>query len=256
MPVPITVVGEGALASLHRRVLGQHAACRMLAGELPGRDGVVDVCGPPEVCADVLGVLVRQRLPMALSLPTQWSDEALDRLLQATRKRRIPAVALGSLRVFPAAAKLKEIVSSDILGALHSVRLVRRGMDLKPATDEPDARFAAWRDADLCRWLAGDTGCELDILVEHEVGDCEREVVVTAENGQIEARFAAGQTPELAVCLGGHSRPRRVPALGAAAAHLSELQLLVAARQYGRPWLLLPSLGDVVGACGGGGSAR
>jgi len=256
MPVPITVVGEGALASLHRHVLGQHSACRMLAGELPGRDGVVDVCGPPGVCSDVLGVLVRQRLPLALSLPTQWSDEALDRLLQATRKRRIPAVALGSLRVFPPAAKLKEIVSSGVLGALHSVRLVRRGMDLQPAIDEPNARFAAWRDADLCRWLAGDAGCEEEILVEKEAGDCEREVVVTAENGLVEARFAAGQTPELAVRLGEHCRPRRVPALATAAAHLSELQLLVAARQHGRPWLLLPSLGDVVEVCGGGGSAR
>jgi hypothetical protein len=119
-PVPIQVVGDGQLAAWHRDVFARHAACTLLEQGLPDRTGVVDLCGPASACSDTMGLCVRQRIPVCLTVPTQWPTSDLARLQQAGAKRRLPMVALGSLRALPAVARLKEIASGRTLGTLHS----------------------------------------------------------------------------------------------------------------------------------------
>lgn len=242
--IPVTVVGEGALAAWHRQLFARHVACELLLDRLPERTGLVDLCGPPEACSEAIGAAVRARVPLVLSLPTQWQPAELAKLATAARKHRLPVVALGSLRLFPAIARLKEIVSTGALGTVQTVQVQRQGTDSHPATGEPDADLAAWRDADVCQWLgARSSTC----ACSSGHGDAERHIHVLGELGELDLRFAAGQAPELAVRFGSTQRTLRVPALGSEAVHLAELQVVVAARQHDQPWLLLPALAEVVG---------
>ncbi len=243
--VPVTVVGEGPLAAWHRQVFAQHAGCDLLAGGLPDRTGFVDLCGPPEACTEAIAAAVRARVPLVLGFPSQWRTDELERLATAARKHRVPTLALGSLRLFPAAARLKEMVSTGVLGTVRSVRIEREGSDLHPATGVADPALAAWRDADLCQWLAAERS---DCSTTDGEGDAVRRILVVGELGELAMRFAAGQTPELTVQLGSRQSLRRVPALGSRAAHLAELHLAVTIRQQEQPWLLLPSLPDVLAA--------
>jgi hypothetical protein len=210
---------------------------------------MVDCCGPPAVCAAIVGTCVRGRIPLVLSDPTQWSDEDLARLEGASRKRKLPVIALGSLRLLPAAARVKEIASAGVLGALRSLRLERAGLDPGLVGGAPDPELTFWRDADLCHWLvAGEAICELATTDRTDGDRTERSVVLTGERGEISARFRIAEVPEIAVTIDGVTRHRRVPALGANDLHLAELQVAIAARRAGYPWLLLPSLADVVAA--------
>jgi len=246
MTVPVTVVGDGALAAWHRRILARNPACELLADGLPERSGFVDLCGPPACCSKAADAAVRARIPLVLSLPTQWAEGERLRLAKAARRHRLATLVLGSLRLFPAAARLKEIISAGVLGTLLSVTLERQGTDARPASGEPDPELARWRDADLCLWLAAD---QPEARRHRETGDetgpARRRVQVRGELGELDLRFAAGQPPELTVRFGDRRRERRVPPLGNDAAHLAELQVTVAARLHGQPWLLLPSLEDV-----------
>ena len=245
-PVPVTVWGEGPLADWHRSVWSRHSSCQLLGNELPARDGMVDCCGPATVCGDALRACVRGRIPLILSNPTQWSHEELARLQAAGRRRKLPVVALGSLRLLPTVARLKEIASTGVLGELRTVRLTRSGTDLALTGSSPDPELSRWRDLDLCHWLAGDVASS---ECEATDGDqAERTVAVTGELGQAVAQFGVGGAPEFSVAIDGVSRSRRVPALGAAELHLAEMQVAIAARRDGYPWLLLPSLDDVVAA--------
>jgi hypothetical protein len=251
MTVPVTVVGDGPLADWHRQVFARHPACSLLAEGLPDRAGFVDLCGPPAVCSSAIGAAVRERVPLVLSLPIQWSAEELLRLTKAIRRKPLPVAALGSLRVFPAAARLKEIISSGVLGNLLSVEIERQGTDTRPGSGEPDSALSRWRDADLCLWLAaGQPEAKCQQETGGEDGPAERRVRVLGALGELDLRFAAGQTPELTVRFGERRSTRRVPPLGNDTAHLAELSMLVAARQYGHPWLLLPTLDDAVAAGG------
>lgn len=243
--VPVTVVGEGPLASWHRQVLAQQAGCDLLANGLPDRTGFVDLCGPPETCTEAIAVAVRARVPLVLSFSTQWPVGELERLASATRKHRVPTLVLGSLRLFPAIARLKEIVSTEVLGTVRTVRIERQGTDFHPATGIADPALAVWRDADLCQWLAAESS---DCSTAEGEGDAARCIQVMGELGELHLRFAAGQTPELTVQFGSRQSLRRVPALGSRAAHLAELNLAVTIRQHEQPWLLLPSLAEVVNA--------
>ncbi|MDX9982370.1 MAG: hypothetical protein RBU25_20280, partial [Lentisphaeria bacterium] len=148
MTVPVTVVGEGQLAAWHRRVFARHPACELLAGSLADRTGFVDLCGPPANCSEAIGAALRARTPIVLSLPTQWPENERLRLAKAARRHRVATLALGSLRLFPAAARLKEIISGGVLGNLLAVTLERQGTDARPGDGEPDPELARWRDAD------------------------------------------------------------------------------------------------------------
>jgi predicted dehydrogenase len=247
--VPVTIRGEGALADWHRRVLGRHRDCDVLVGELPGRDGMVDCCGPVDACTEAIGACVRGRIPLVLTNPTQWSDDDLQRLHGASRKRKLPVVALGSLRLLPAVACLKEIVSTGVLGTLRSVSLTRDGTDEALAGDIPDPELTLWRDADLYHWLAGgEVPCEYGTIDDADGERTERTFELIGELGTVFARFRIGETPEVRITIGDTTRNRRVPMLSAEDLHLAELQVLVAARRDGYPWLLLPTLADVVDA--------
>lgn len=249
MKVPVTVLGEGPLAVWHRRVFARHPDCLLLDQGLPDRTGFVDVCGPPGDGADAIGTAVRSRIPLLLSLPGQHPAAAWQRLGKAVGRNRLPTAALGSLRPFPAAATLKEIVASGVLGNLLSVTLERQGTDCPPGDDQADPGLARWRDADLCLWLTAD---HPDTRRQRDAADtdgpAERRVHVLGERGELDLRFAAGQTPELTVRFGDRRRSRRIPPLGNEAAHLVELQMAIAARRHGQPWLFLPSLGEVLAA--------
>ena len=245
--IAVTVVGEGPLATWHRQVFARHVACELLPDGLPDRGGFVDLCGPAEACSEAIGAAVRARVPLVLSLPTQWRPDDLAKLANAAHKHRLPVVAVGSLRLFPAVARLKEIVSTGALGTLRAVRLQRQGTDVHPATGEPNADLAAWRDADVCQWLRADQPtCECGCESVDGPTVAERQIHVLGELGELDLRFVAGQTPDLAVRFGSTQRTLRVPALGSEAAHLAELQVVVAARQHGQPWLVLPALAEVV----------
>jgi hypothetical protein len=207
---------------------------------------MIDCCGPAAACGDAFRVCVRNRIPLILSNPSQWSEDDLARLESASRKRKLPVVALGSLRLLPAVARLKEIASAGVLGGIRSVGLARSGIDRALTGGSPDPGLTCWRDADLCHWLAGDgVPCARE---SQEEGNAERTVVVTGELGEATARFRVGGVPDVTVTIDGVSRNRRVPALGADDLHLAEMQVAIAARRDGYPWVLLPTLAEVVAA--------
>lgn len=259
MAMRVAVIGEGGQAEAHVAWYRQ-AGLEVLpvapaaSADLAEAD-LYHLCGDLGERAAVVGaVLRRRRVALLLSGAVVARAADAERLARAVVRRRGRAALVGGWRFVPAFARLRELVSGGILGAIRSVRL-----EVRVPVDE----LAATRPAalDLGWWLAGDGAAEaqssgpantcfqagtavVDVTVCTGApgATAQWSVALVAELGEAvgSASFVAswpgrpGGPQSLQVTLGGRTRPLAVPAADPCG---GELGAVLAREAAGLPWL-------------------
>lgn len=254
----VAVIGEGERAAArvawYRRLGVTVLPVAVAAVAVPEAD-LYDLCAAATDAPPVLGALLRRRRAAFVLSPALIAQPAAAaRLARALARRRCSAALVGGWRFVPAFARLRELASSGVLGAVRSVRV-----DVSAAPGElAEALPAA---LDLGAWLAGEGvaepesasanalrlvvgGTHVEVVLDSaaEAAEPRWSVTVDAELGQAvgAACFRPGLPgqrcgPQSAqVTLAGRVRPIALPSADPAG---GELAAMLARQRAGLPWL-------------------
>ena len=232
-----------------------------------------DLCvfaGPLAAFEATIRAALGCRVPLAVCCATAADPGSLERLARAARKRRLPTALLGSLRLLPAFARIRELVSSGVLGEIRGVCLGRRNAE----ADDAAARLELFRDLDFVSWLAGISSADVHIRCSEDglarvwagsddagnaaAGDeapaaGQRHLRVDGMLGTVRGSVVVppadhgGHVPltTLEFTHGDRCRELRIPA---GESLTPDIVLLLDGLRRGEPWPCLPGLGEAVAA--------
>ena len=154
---------------------------------------------------------LRSKTPVALLGITDDSEDFLSFAAQTAHRNHIPLIVLGSWRFIPAAAALKEIVSSNCLGTLAAI-----------TTSQVTGFTYHLFLNDLTSWLAhGIPASHAPTAPSHDI-----RISITGSAGSATADFALdGSSATLSVNILGHSHSRSIPSANPLASELAVLAL-------------------------------
>ncbi len=154
---------------------------------------------------------LRSKKPVALLGITDDSEDFISFASMTAHRNHVPLIVLGSWRFIPAAAALKEIVSSNVLGTLVSISAT-------PVNGFADNAFLN----DLIKWLCdGIPVTQDDCLPAYDV-----RIAVTGTAGTAVADFSLdGQDAMLHLNILGKQRERLLPKANPLASELAVLSL-------------------------------
>jgi len=155
--------------------------------------------------------LLRSKTPVALLGVTDNLLDFLSYAAQAAHRNHLPLIILGSWRFIPAAAAIKEIISSNCLGNLSSIT----------ATPVSSTAANMFRN-DLANWLAPD----IPIVDDNTLPAYAMRISVIGSAGSTTADFSLdGTSATMNVAILGKSRTRPLPIANPLESELAVLKL-------------------------------
>ncbi len=176
---------------------------------------------------DTIKLLLKAKLPFALCGLAGETPDSLKRLWAAAKRRHIQVCWLGSWRYEWAMVRLKETITSGVLGNLQQFHLS------KP---EGQGIFERLRDQDLLNWLSAYGNDASSSFEELPEANFRYRLTATGARGSATATILDGERNEFAITLCDEpsrletriSRPRE-----------AEVGYLLFAIHSGRPWTML-----------------
>ncbi len=179
----------------------------------------------PEGRQDLIKALLKEKLPFALVGLGGETHESLKRLCAAAKRRHIQVCWLGSWRYEWAMARLKEVITSGVLGAIQQFKLTKpEGLGI----------FERLRDEELLNWLSAygnDAACAFE-----EMPGAPYQLTAIGARGSATATILGDGMNEFALAL--CDEPPRVETHPSAPME-AEIGYLLFAVRSGRPWTML-----------------
>ncbi|MCQ2404193.1 MAG: hypothetical protein MJ202_10785 [Lentisphaeria bacterium] len=178
-----------------------------------------------ELRPELVKALLKEKLPFALCGLAGETPDSLKRLCAAAKRRHIQVCWLGSWRYEWAMARLKETITSGVLGTIQQYKLTKpAGLGI----------FERLRDDDLLNWLASYGN---DAATAHEeMEGVGYRLTATGSRGSATATVLEDGQNEFAIALCDET-PRVV--CQPSAPLEAEIGYLLFAIRTGRPWSML-----------------
>lgn len=174
---------------------------------------------------EVIKALLKEKLPFALCGLVGETPDSLKRLCAAAKRRHIQVCWIGSWRYEWAMARMKETITSGVLGNIQQFKLTKpAGMGI----------FERLRDDDLLNWLSA-YGNDAAYAFE-EIDGMGYRLTTTGSRGSATATIAPDGKNEFVIAL--CDEQPRVDSQPSAPME-SEIGYLLFALNSGRPWTML-----------------
>ncbi|MGN0867422.1 MAG: hypothetical protein ACI4SG_07110 [Oligosphaeraceae bacterium] len=174
---------------------------------------------------EIIKMLLKAKLPFALCGLAGETPDSLKKLWAAAKRRHIQVCWLGSWRYEWAMARLKETITSGVLGTVQQFKLTKpEGLGI----------FARLRDQDLLNWLSA-YGNDAAYAFE-EAPEVPYRLTVTGTRGSATATILEDGRNEFAIAL--CDEPARVEVRESHPLE-AEVGYLLFAIRSGRPWSML-----------------